>query len=125
MWGGVQERDGGGGGEGVKQEEPVAMKASGRGAGWGVVWIEGGPMDEIGLAEKSPPETSVGGKGEGGGERNCQSRQGNKRSEKWNWWEGFGDWYSCWVLIDRAREWNKTGLFCFHPALVERLEDCI
>lgn len=21
-----------------------------------VVWIEGGPMDEIGLAEKSPPE---------------------------------------------------------------------
>lgn len=67
-------------------------------------------MDEIGLAEKSPPETG----GEwGGGARNCQSRQGNKRSEKWNWWEGFGDWYSCWVLIDRAREWNKTQPFLF------------
>lgn len=26
-----------------------------------VVWIEGGPMDEIGLAEKSPPETGGGG----------------------------------------------------------------
>lgn len=25
-----------------------------------VVWIEGGPMDEIGLAEKSPPETRGG-----------------------------------------------------------------
>lgn len=25
---------------------------------WGrSFWIEGGPMDEIGLAEKSPPET--------------------------------------------------------------------
>lgn len=25
-----------------------------------VAWIEGGPMDEIGLAEKSPPETRGG-----------------------------------------------------------------
>lgn len=72
----------------------------------GVVWIEGGPMDEIGLAEKSPPET-----GGGGGGRNCQSRQRNKRSEKWKWREGFGDWYSCWALTDRAREQNKTQPF--------------
>lgn len=43
----IRERAGGG----CETREPVAAKA------WGVVWIEGGPMDEIGLAEKSPPET--------------------------------------------------------------------
>lgn len=42
----------------------VQNKGGSGGEGVGeVVWIEGGPMDEIGLAEKSPPET-----GEGGGE---------------------------------------------------------
>lgn len=34
-------------------------KGGGEGAGE-VVWIEGGPVDEIGLAEKSPPETERG-----------------------------------------------------------------
>lgn len=27
------------------------------GVGWWGGWIEGGPMDEIGLAEESPPES--------------------------------------------------------------------
>lgn len=36
-------------------------KAGSRAEGVGeVVWIEGGPMDEIGLVEKSPPETRLG-----------------------------------------------------------------
>lgn len=36
----------------------VQNKGGSRGEGVGeVVWIEGGTMDEIGLAEKSPPET--------------------------------------------------------------------
>lgn len=67
-----------------------------------VARIEGGPMGKIGLAEKSPPET-------GGVGRNCQSRQRNKRSEKWKWREGFRDWYSCWALDRQSqREQNKT-----------------
>lgn len=99
----------------------VQNKGGSGGEGVGeVVWIEGGPMDEIGLAEKSPPET-VGGRG-----RNCQSRQRNKRSEKWKWREGFGDWYSCWALTDREPgNRTKPCLFCLHPALVQHLEDCI
>lgn len=32
-----------------------------------VVWIEGGLLDEIGLAEKSPPETRDRGRRRGGG----------------------------------------------------------
>ena len=39
----------------------VQNKGGSGGEGVGeVVWIEGGPMDEIGLAEKSPPETRGG-----------------------------------------------------------------
>lgn len=66
----------------------VQNKGGSRGEGVGeVIWIEGGPMDEIGLAEKSPPETR-------GGEIANLDR-GIKAVEKWKWREGFGDWYSC------------------------------
>lgn len=56
MWEDTREGRGG-----CETREPVAVKS------WGVVWIEGGPMDEIGLAEKSPRETAGWGGGWWGG----------------------------------------------------------
>lgn len=68
---------------------------------WGeVVWIEGGPIDEIGLAEKSPPETRGGEIANlDGGIKEVKSGSGRR------------DWCSCWALTDRARVQNKTKLF--------------
>lgn len=80
-----------------------------------VVWIEGGPMDEIGLAEKSPPET--------GGVANLD--RGIKEVKSGSGGRDFG-------IGIRAGRWQtepenrtKPSLFCLHPALVKHLEDCI
>lgn len=78
---------------------------------------EGGPMDEIGLAEKFPPETRGGEianldrgikavkSGSGGRDLEIGIRAGLRQTEPENR--------------------TKPGLFCLHPALIQHLEDCI